>query len=160
MPDGAVGDLALVGPDDAIHADDMGLDLVEELPQRQAGLEIERLIQREYPEVLVMDTMALGGHRATIDLFAEVGNAVGIGLAAFLKGADIARDVVVDPVDEPVAARTDQWGVRVVADHGETLCPLRRTGPVDWRRQIFAFAGIPLGDGLVRSKGTTSDLQR
>src|SRR5690606_11195612 len=44
----------LVRADEPVHADDVRLDALQQLPHRQAFGQIELLVEREQPEVIVM----------------------------------------------------------------------------------------------------------
>src|SRR5690606_9842260 len=60
------GSAALVGADQAVHAEHLGLDPGEQLPHGEAGLELRIVAQREDPEVVVVRAVPLRRHRAAV----------------------------------------------------------------------------------------------
>src|SRR5690606_40610216 len=88
--------------DEPVHADDVRLDALEQLPHRQALRQIERRVEREQPEVIVMHAVPFGRHGAAVAGLAEVVLARRVALNALRKLRGGRGDVVEHPMHEPV----------------------------------------------------------
>src|SRR5215217_3548778 len=145
----------LVGPDQASLLDHVILDPREKCAAIESGLEVELIVERIEPEVVVVSAVAGRWRRSVVAVVPERVLAGGCFGAALGQAARIACDVVRDPVREAV----DERRVRIVDDNGKRLGALRDACPVERRRAVIAVARMPFGYALVVAERGRAQLQ-
>src|SRR5690606_23801003 len=150
---------ALVGADQPVHAEDVRLDLLEELPKGEAGLERGVVAQGEHPKVVVVDTMTLGGKGTGVADLVRVVLPRRMGGGPLLEPVHRRRDVVEHPVHVAIGAvGGDEGRVRIMADDREGTGALGGIAPGELRRDVLSLAGVLLGNGATGAESCAAKL--